>query len=88
MPDWIAQLVKGFVEGLIRPILQWWSAYRQGKQAQHLEDMKATLEKERKIRETVDSVNPLDIDDEWLRRGSGGSQAPGVPPPKDPAGTS
>ena len=49
-------IITGVVKGLIEPLIQWWSTYYQGRNAQKADDLEASL---RKLEEVVDAVSKV-----------------------------
>ena len=61
MWSWLAAIVKGVVGGVAEPAIESWQQKQHGKVEQQRDDLKATLDTERKINETLArDDDPLD----------------------------
>jgi len=84
--EWLLQLVFGGIAG---KLINWWSTYRQGVNAQKLEEHARVIEKERQIYEALKDARPERpvVTDDWLRRGGNKHQAASRPtdPPPSPS---
>ena len=84
MWGWLGAIVKG----LAGAFFQWWATYEQGRQAQRVKDLEASLRLQQQVDEAARGPEHR-IDLEWLYRGSRGDPpaprlAPTDAPPADP----
>lgn len=80
----LAGVVTAIVRGLVQPLLESWNTYMHGRTAQQRDDLQATVEVEREIRDALQADRadrkPVDLDlvrREIERRAANNARPPG-----------
>ena len=71
------------VKGLASAFFQWWATYDQGRKAQQLKDLEASLAMQQKVDEAA-RLRTQPRDRKWLHDGSPGVPTPARPAPRQP----